>query len=246
MNDPGDFQKPRILWIEDDLRYAKLLQLELRHLFDFTVFKTIEGEASQQITGSHPFDAVMIDMHLGDGRKGGSEFQALRTLGYDGPVFILSNDETVTSKLQMLSLGVDDYLWKVMATQELELRMNNVIQRYRTKFRPVASGSAIPPGPYREHELDGLEIQVDRLTASLKKTPLELSKIEFKILLVLLRNHPSPTELPHLKKEVWGQGSVESGTISTFLWKLNKKTQGWGYRIIRAGEEILLRAHSAE
>jgi DNA-binding response OmpR family regulator len=237
--------KPRILWIEDDLRYAKLLQLELGHLFEFKVLKRFEEEGSEQLKTNPSFDAVMIDMHLGEGRRGELEFQALRAAGYEGPVFILSNDETVISKLQMLSLGVDDYLWKVMPTQELELRLNNVIQRYRKKFRSAAATPTPPRANHREHSLDGLEIQVDRLTASLNQKPLELSKIEFKLLLVILKNHPKPTHLPLLKEEVWGPGSVESGTISTFVWKLNKKTQGWGYRIVRSGDEILLRTDSA-
>ena len=234
---------PRLLWIEDDLRYVSLLKPELSHRFDFQVYPCINGEAEERIREwkSQSIDGVVLDMHLAEGKKAPAEFTRLRELGYDGPIFVLSNDETVMSKLEMLSLGVDDYLWKVMPTQEIELRLNNVIQKYRTKFNTGAVASVAPVPSPGVLSLDGLEIYLDRMNASLHGAPLDLSKIEFRIVLTLFRNHPQPTAIAELKREVWGQTQVESGTISTFLWKLNKKTGGWKHRVVRAGEETFLR-----
>ena len=237
----------RLLWIEDDLRYVSLLKPELAHRFDFRVYPSLAGEAERQIREwkSQSIDGVVLDMHLAAGKKAPSEFARLRELGYEGPIFVLSNDETVMSKLEMLSLGVDDYLWKVMPTQEIELRLSNVIQKYRTKFNTGTGPSAAPTPSPGVLSLDGLEIYLDRMNASLNGAPLDLSKIEFRIVLTLFRNHPQPTAIAELKNEVWGQTQVESGTISTFLWKLNKKTAGWKHRVVRAGEETFLREVSS-
>ena len=237
--------KPKVLWVEDDLRYVRLLQRELAERFDFEVYDSLDGAATRVLKGEtgHSIDAVMIDMHLAGGRRAPEEFEVLRGLGFDGPVFVLSNDETVVSKLEMLSLGVDDYLWKVMPTPELELRLNNVIQRYRTKFRADQEQRTVPASGVLS--LDGLELHLDRLTASLHGLPLDLSKIEYRIILTLFRNHPQTTALSELKAEVWGQTLVESGTISTFLWKLNKKAAGWRHRVVRSGEEVFLRESGA-
>lgn len=236
--------KPRVLWIEDDLKYANLLGLELGHGFDFEVHDSLSPELRDRLSntqGGAYFDGVMIDMHLAMGRQGPEDFRQIRELGYSGPIFVLSNDETVVSKLEMLALGVDDYLWKVMPTEELELRLGNTIERYRQKFRAQSEISPPSEGPSNLVSLGGLEMSLDRLTATLHGQALELSKLEFKIYLTLFRHHPQSTPVDTLRKEVWESTSVENGTLSTFFWKLNKKTQGWGYRIVRAGDEVLLR-----
>ena len=222
---------PQIIWIEDDLRYAKLLELELGHRFQFHVVKGLDSIPPELIISlrSGAIEAVLIDMHLSEGRQGPEGFQKLRDLGFDGPIFVLSNDESSSSKLEMLSLGVDDYLWKVMPTQELELRLSNSIRRYRERFKRTLEKTI---------GLEGFEIDFERISGSLHGAPVALSKIEFKICLSLLRSHPQPVKLEVLKREAWGQAVVEIGTIGTFLWKLNKKVQGWSFRIVRAGDDV--------
>lgn len=120
--------KPRVLWIEDDLKCAKLLQLELGNHFDFEIHESLSPSLRERLPGG-TFDGVTIDMHLAQGRQGPEDFRRLR--------------ETGVSKLEMLALGVDDYLWKVMPTEELELRLSNTIERYHQKFR-TPSESSIP------------------------------------------------------------------------------------------------------
>jgi DNA-binding response OmpR family regulator len=228
----AEMKKPRILWIEDDLKYARLLQLELDASFELEVHPDLSDLLRSSLAQAPGYDGVIIDMHLAQGRKGPEACRRIRELQYPGPVFVLSNDETVVSKLEMLSLGVDDYLWKVMPTEEIELRLRNSIQRYREKFSlPAAS---------RKVSLDGLEMNLDRLTATLDARILELSKIEFRILMTLFRHHPQHTPIESLKREAWEGVTVEDGTLSTFFWKLNKKTRGWKLRIVRAGEEVSL------
>ncbi len=237
----------RVLWIEDDFKYAELLKLELGKRFHFQVVGSLSQDVAQQLTASSAFHAVMIDMHLAHGRQGPQDFKRIRELGFLGPVFVLSNDETVVSKVEMLALGVDDYLWKVMPTEELELRLKNAIDRYRERSHaagphhprersPENSGASV-----NQVALEGLEINLDRLAAFLHGKNLELSRLELKIMLTLLRHHPQPTLVETLRAEVWENTVVENGTLSTFFWKLNKKTQNWNYRIVRAGDEVRLK-----
>ena len=237
----------RVLWIEDDFKYAELLKLELGSRFHFEVVGSLSTDVAKALGAESRFHAVMIDMHLAQGRQGPQDFQRIRQLGYPGPIFVLSNDESVVSKIEMLALGIDDYLWKVMPTEELELRLRNAIQRYRERAQvgmpvqgPLDSGDGSGGSAHRL-ALEGLEINLDRLTALLHNRNLELSKIELKIMLTLLRYHPQPTAVETLRAEVWENTAVENGTLSTFFWKLNKKTQSWTYRIVRASDEVRLK-----
>ncbi len=227
--------KPRILWIEDDQKYARLLEMELGSRFDFELHTELTHELGARCGADSGFDAILIDMHLSRGRQGPLDFRRIRELGFTGPIFVLSNDETTVSKLEMLALGVDDYLWKVMPTEEIALRLNNRIRRYR-EARPERQAHLLTLG--------GLEMSLDRLSATLDSRPLELSKIEFRIFLVLFRHHPQPTPVETLKREAWEGTVVENGTLSTFFWKLNKKTHGWSFRIVRSGDEVALKESS--
>jgi DNA-binding response OmpR family regulator len=74
--------------------------------------------------------------------------------------------------------------------------------------------------------------------------PLELSKIELRILLSLFRRHPQPTPIQTLKQEAWEDTVVEDGTLNTFFWKLNKKTASWTHRVVKAGERVSLQENA--
>ncbi len=230
--------KPQLVWIEDDVRYVKLLSLELGHRFEFEVFNSLDEQVFKRL--EQFVDAVIVDMHLAQGRQGPEIFKKIRDLGFLGPIFVLSNDESVLSKVEMLSLGVDDYLWKVMPTQELELRLSNSIQRYQEKLR-LLEGVSDTKATLGLIALDGFELNPQKLVAELNGQPIDLSKIEFRIFSAILRSHPEPVHLESLKREAWGQTVVESGTVNTFIWKMNKKTKGWPYRIVRSSDGVSLR-----
>lgn len=224
--------KPVLLWIEDDLKYARLLEMELGSAFEFRVHTELTSQLLGELQEKSSYSSVIIDMHLQKGRKGPEDCKRIRDSGYTGPIFVLSNDETALSKIEMLSLGVDDYLWKVMPTEELSLRIHNAIRRYSEASAKAQNSNRV--------SFSGLEIHLDRLTATLHEAPLELSKIELRILLTLFRHHPQPTPIRTLKQEAWENTVVEDGTLNTFFWKLNKKTASWTYRVVKSGDEVSL------
>ncbi len=225
--------KTRLIWIEDDVRFAQLLSDELSSRFEFFHYRSLDAcfEALSQGEVSLESDGVLIDLHFSQGKKGVECFKQLRALGYKGPIFVLSNDETISAKIEMLEMGVDDYLWKVMPIEELSLRLMNGVRRYQTLAKPsVRSRSS----------LGGLVLDLENVSAKLKSKPLDLSLIEYKIMSLLLREYPAGVLLTQLKQRAWGQEGVGSGTINTFIWKLNKKLVLWDYRIVRNKEELLL------
>ena len=125
-------------------------------------------------------------------------------------------------------MGVDDYLWKAMAPEEMILRLENAIKRGIKK----SSDSKINFG--------SVEIEPSRLLVSIQQKELSFSKIEFHLLLSLIKNHPQPLTCEYLQKEIWRQPKVEIGTINTFIWKMNKKLSAWDYRLTKEQENIFI------
>jgi DNA-binding response OmpR family regulator len=223
-------RNPRILWLEDHPTTVKLLREEFERHFGLEVVSSLEGLSERLKTGTTEPDAVLLDMELADGFHGTDALKICREAGVRGPVLVLSNDESLKSRIQMLSLGIDDYLWKAMDPEEMLLRIRNAIHRHFGGQDPVG------------FELEGLHLDPVQVTVDLlvgtKTREIPFSKIEFHFLMKLLRRHPEPVEVERLRSEVWKLPVLERGTINTFIWKMNKKLEDWGYRISKSGEKI--------
>jgi DNA-binding response OmpR family regulator len=225
-------KKPHILWLEDHPTTVNLLREEFERHFGLDVVSSVEG-LSQRLNGegSEP-DAVLLDMELADGFHGSDALRVCREAGHRGPVLVLSNDETLKSRIQMLSFGVDDYLWKAMDPEEMLLRIQNAIRRHEGIQEPVG------------FELEGLRLNPVKVSVEFlsgdQVREIPFSKTEFHFLMMMLRFHPEPVEVEQLRAEVWRLPVLEHGTINTFIWKMNKKLEDWTYRISKNGDQITL------
>jgi len=225
-------KNPHILWLEDHPTTVSLLREEFERHFGLEVVSSVDG-LSQRLNaeGADP-DAVLLDMELADGFHGSDALRVCREAGIRAPILVLSNDESLKSRIQMLSFGIDDYLWKAMDPEEMLLRIRNAIRRHEGVPDPVG------------FELEGLRLDPVEVTVELlipdQSHEIPFSKTEFHFLMMLLRCHPEPVEVERLRAEVWKLPVLEHGTINTFIWKMNKKLEEWTYRISKNGDQITL------
>jgi len=225
---------PHILWLEDHPTTVSLLREEFERHFGLEVVSSVE-ELSRRLKGDDlgP-DAVLLDMELADGFNGSDALRVCREAGHRGPVLVLSNDESLKSRIQMLSFGIDDYLWKAMDPEEMLLRIRNAIRRHEGIQESMG------------FELEGLRLDPVEVTVTFSSRisnvdqtrEVPFSKTEFHFLMMMLRFHPEPVEVEQLRAEVWKLPVLEHGTINTFIWKMNKKLEEWTYRISKNGEQI--------
>lgn len=217
---------PKILWLEDHPSTVRLLREEFDRSFQLEVVPGIDGLARILGEDSARYEAVLLDMELADGKTGFDALQICKEAGASAPVLILSNDESLHTRIKMLSLGVDDYLWKAMDPEEMMIRIRNAIQR--KSVRAGVSG----------FELQGLSLDPVRVQVKVQGKDVDFSRIEFHLLMLLLQNHPSPVTIESLRRNVWRLPVLETGTIHTFVWKMNKKLQSWSMRLKKSGSEV--------
>lgn len=223
---------PHILWLEDHPTTVSLLREEFERHFGLEVVSSVDG-LRRRLNGEGVVpDAVLLDMELADGFHGSDALRVCREAGVRGPILVLSNDESLKSRIQMLSFGIDDYLWKAMDPEEMLLRIRNAIRRHEGVQEPVG------------FELEGLRLDPVEVTVELfiagQSSEIPFSKTEFHFLMMLLRCHPEAVEVERLRAEVWKLPVLEHGTINTFIWKMNKKLEEWTYRISKSGDQITL------
>lgn len=170
---------PRILLIDDDVRLAELLGAYFRRFDLDLVAATHPAEGIEKLQKERP-DLVILDVMLPD-QDG---FEVCRTIRKSSavPIIMLTARGDVTDRVVGLELGADDYLPKPFEPRELVARIQNVLRR-------AAPRESDSPGRLA---FDGLEINTERRTAELDGAPLELTTMEYQ-LLVLFASNPGRT-----------------------------------------------------
>ena len=136
-------------------------------------------------------DLVLLDLGLPDG----SGFDVCRELRTDSPVpiIILSARGEETDRVVGLELGADDYVVKPFSARE-------VIARIRAVLRRASTPAGANGGPI---EIGSVRLDPARRSVTLAGEPLELSRKEFDLLALLMREAGTVVQRERLIDEVW-------------------------------------------
>ncbi len=107
----------KIFIVEDDPWYGEILSYHLSLNPDFIVSKFETGNACLAALGSKP-DLITVDFSLPD-MTGEELFKKIKLEHPGVPVIVISSQEEVSVAVNLLKLGVNDYLVKDEATKEL-------------------------------------------------------------------------------------------------------------------------------
>jgi DNA-binding response OmpR family regulator len=209
----------RILLLEDDLETARTLCAGLgRNGFD-VVHAASCGEALRHV-GVSRFDAAVLDRMV----PGGSGYDVLRRLRESGsgiPVLILTARDRVADRVDGLERGADDYLVKPFAFAELLARLRTILRRPSRGSEPLRIGA--------------LEIDFMRRLVTAGDRRLDLTRIEFDLLLALAEQRGAAVTRRDLLRIVWGY-DFEPGTnvVEVHVARLRRKLEAFaGTDVIR-------------
>src|SRR5689334_9900561 len=185
--------RPRrtILLIEDEVSITEPLAEALRSEgFETRVAGTV-AEALE-LARTAP-DLVLLDVMLPDG----SGFDVCRELRQTSrvPIIMLTARGEEADRVVGLELGADDYVVKPFSAREVVARIRAVLRRVNA---PEPSGSG--DGPV---EIGELRLDPARREVTLRGQALELSRKEFEVLELLMRNAGSVVSREQLLTEVW-------------------------------------------
>lgn len=198
----------RILIAEDEVAINKMLCLNL----GLTGYETIPLYDGQQVLdwleGGGSADLALVDVMMP--RVDG--FGLLEPLqSRNIPIIFLTARGDLESKLKGLTGGAEDYIVKPFEMLELLVRMEKVLARYGREDTVI--------------RLDGIELDTRKRSVFRRGEAVNLTPMEFDLLLLLTKNRNVALSRDKLLSEVWGI-RYEGGTrtVDVHIAQLRKKT----------------------
>lgn len=200
----------RILIVEDEIKIARFVELELVHE-GYSATKTADGREGLEMALSGRFDLVILDIML-PGLNGIEVLRRLRKES-DIPVIMLTARDAVMDKVSGLDAGADDYITKPFAIEELLARIRVALKR---RGASAAENHVLEIGPVR--------MDTDRYEVTVKGDIIELSNREFELLKLLMTNKNIVMKRDFIINEICGYDFVgETNIIDVYVRYLRTK-----------------------
>jgi len=119
----------KILVVDDKPSISKLIVQYLSKTYDVET-KEDGLQALSWLQGGSIPDIILTDLQMPN--LDGTEFiSRLKESGFfrDIPIVVLSSKESSNDRIQCLKLGADDYLTKPFNPEELQIRIERILQR---------------------------------------------------------------------------------------------------------------------
>jgi DNA-binding response OmpR family regulator len=200
----------RVLLLEDDAATADALRTGLERS-GFTVTWAATGAAALEDIAARGFDAVILDVMVPAG-SGYEVLHHLRQNGQDVPVLMLTARDAVQDRVDGLERGADDYLVKPFAFAEVLARLRALLRRPARRFEAL--------------RVAGIDLDPLHRHASVDGRRLDLTRVEFDLLLALAEQGGNALTRRDLLAAVWGY-RFDPGTnvVDVHVGRLRRKLE---------------------
>jgi len=202
--------KMKILIVEDEIKIARFVQLELEHE-GYEVELEYDGRIGMEkaLNGDH--DLVVLDVML-PSLNGMEILRRLRQVS-EVPVIILTARGQIMDRVMGLDSGADDYMVKPFAIEEL-------LARIRKAFKG-RTGSPAKTGLLQSGSLC---LDLTKHTVSYAQETINLTKTEFDLLEYLMQNKEIVLTRDTILEKVWGYDySGETNVVDVYIRYLRSK-----------------------
>jgi len=215
-----------ILLVEDALDLASMVQRELQTA-GYQVQLAADGAAALHAFASQPPDLVILDWMLPklDGLEVLRRMRQVSAV----PVLMITARGEEADRVIGLEVGADDYLTKPFGMRELVARVRALLRRAERVQEVLAADRS---GEAQPLECGPLNLEPAAYRATLGGAPLDLTRTEFDLLHLLLRNPGRAFSRSYLLDTVWGENYVTGDrSVDNAVLRLRKKLGALGETI---------------
>ena len=203
-----------ILVLDDEKEIADLVELYLQNE-NYHIYKFYKSEEAINCIDTKKIDVAILDVMI-EGKDGFEICRYIREKGLKFPIIMLTAKIEDNDKIKGLTLGADDYITKPFNPLELVARVKSALRRYTLYNGENTSNNVI--------EINGLVIDKDKHKCLLYEKEIDLTPMEFEILLCLAENRGKVIPSEELFEKVWKEKYLDSNnTIMVHIRRIREK-----------------------
>ena len=205
-----------ILVCDDDKDIVEAIEIYLTQE-GHHILKAYDGEQAIRVLKNNPVDLLIIDVMMPklDGIRATLKIREKNAL----PIIILSAKSEDADKILGLNVGADDYVTKPFNPLELVARVKSQLRRYTQLGAAAEKRGNI-------YETGGLMIDDDRKEVTVDGETVKLTPIEYRILLLLVKNQGRVFSTNQIYESIWEEEAIAAdNTVAVHIRHIREKIE---------------------
>lgn len=205
-----------ILVCDDDKDIVEAIEIYLTQE-GHHILKAYDGEQAIRVLKNNPVDLLIIDVMMPklDGIRATLKIREKNAL----PIIILSAKSEDADKILGLNVGADDYVTKPFNPLELVARVKSQLRRYTQLGAATEKRGNI-------YETGGLMIDDDRKEVTVDGESVKLTPIEYRILLLLVKNQGRVFSTNQIYESIWEEEAIAAdNTVAVHIRHIREKIE---------------------
>jgi DNA-binding response OmpR family regulator len=204
-----------ILVCDDDKEIVGAISIYLEN-DSYTVFKAFNGQEALNIIEEKKIHLIIMDIMMPqmDGLRATMKIREKNNI----PVILLSAKSEDTDKILGLNMGADDYITKPFNPLELLARVKSQLRRYTSLGSMEIERNVYISG--------GLIVDDERKSVTVDGEEVKLTPVQYKILLLLLKNAGKVFSIDEIYENVWSEEAFNAeNTVAVHIRKIREKIE---------------------
>ncbi|WP_411841859.1 response regulator transcription factor [Salinicoccus sp. HZC-1] len=199
-----------ILVVEDEINLARFIELELVHE-GYSVTLSDNGSDGLEKALDNDYECILLDLMLPE-LNGLEVCRRIRKIK-DVPIVIITAKGETYDKVVGLDYGADDYIVKPFEIEELLARIRVIMRR-----------TANSEDKQEVLTLHGISIDTSAYRVTIDSKDIELTKTEYELLHLLVKNVGIVLQRETILNHVWGyESEVETNVVDVYIRYLRNK-----------------------
>lgn len=195
-----------ILLVED----SESIVMGLKYSLEQEGFRVTSAKTIAEAEVASNYDLILLDITLPDG-NGFDFFKEIKKKEDIPVIFLTARDEEIDI-VKGLDLGAEDYIVKPFRVKELISRIKVALRRYNKITSSII-------------ECNGITLDTENMEAKKDGQRIELTSLEFKILLMLFTNKNKLVTREMILNKIWDLAGnfVNDNTLTVYIKRIREK-----------------------